>query len=102
MARAMIDRSQFSSSDWRCLAKHLREFALGMMDDRIRARINRQAHEYEAIADRLDKEGSAPAPMHRSARAIASIQSASNFAPVGKSRLFRRMLEWRPRRPAGR
>jgi hypothetical protein len=98
MARATIDRSEFSPDDWRGLARHLRELALGMMDDRIRARLNRQAQEYEATADRLEATGSAPAPNRKALGAMASIEMGPADAQPRKSRLFRRMLAWRPRR----
>jgi hypothetical protein len=98
MARATIDRSEFSPADWRGLAKHLREMALGMMDDKTRARMNKQAQEYEMTADRLEATGSAPAPNQEALGAMPADGMGSGLSQHGKSRLFRRMLEWRPSR----
>jgi hypothetical protein len=98
MARAMIDRSEFSPDDWRGLGKHLRELALGTMDDNIRARMNEQAQKYEVTADCLDKTGLAPAPIQKALAAMPKGGFAVSSATSSKSRLFRRMLAWRPRR----
>ncbi len=97
MARAKIDRSEFSSDDWRGLARHLRELALGIMDDRTRARLNKQARDYEFTADRLDNIGVAPAPLWRSEVLARATEPGFGGLPLPKLRLFRRMLAWRPR-----
>ena len=98
MARATIDRSEFSPEDWRGLAKHLRELALGIMDDKTRARMNKQAQEYEATADRLEATGSAPAPNQEALGAMPVMEMGPATVQDRKFRLFRRMLAWRPRR----
>ena len=98
MARANIDTSEFSSDDWRGLAGHLRELALGEMDDRIRARMNKQAEDYALTADRLDNMGVAPAPLQKRESLIWAANLRFGDAPLKKMRLFRRMLAWRPRK----
>jgi hypothetical protein len=97
MARAKIDKSEFSPEDWRELARHLRELALGMMDDRTRARMNGQAQDYELTADRLEDTGVAPAPRQRPEGLVWATVFGFDRAPQQKLRLFRRMLAWRPR-----
>jgi hypothetical protein len=97
MARAKIDKSEFSPEDWRGLARHLRELALGVMDDRTRARMNRQAQDYELTADRLDNTGVAPAPRQKPEGLAWATVFGFDRAPRQKLRLFRRMLAWRPR-----
>jgi hypothetical protein len=97
MARQKIDRSEFSPDDWRGLAGHLRELSLGVMDDRTRARINKQAQEYELTAERLDSTGVAPAPRQKPEGTAWATDFSLGGSPVQKLRLFRRMLAWRPR-----
>ena|ERR1700712_574589 len=96
MARAKIDRSEFSPDDWRGLARHLRELALGIMDDRTRARMNKQAQDYELTADRLDNIGIAPAPQPKPEVMARTTALGFGNLPMQKLRLFRRMLAWRP------
>jgi hypothetical protein len=97
MARVKIDRSEFSPDDWRDLARHLRELALGIMDDRTRARMNKQAQDYEVTADRLDNIGVAPAPQRQPEALPRATGLGFGSLPLRKLRLFHRMLAWRPR-----
>jgi hypothetical protein len=97
MAWAKIDRSEFSPDDWRGLARHLRELALAIMDDRTRARMNKQAQDYELTADRLDSAGVAPVPRQKPEGLAWATDFGFGGATLPKLRLFRRMWAWRPR-----
>ena len=61
-----------------------------------RARLNKQSHDYELMADGLDNTGVAQAPRQNSEGVASSMEFAFGSVPQAKLRLFRRMLAWRP------
>jgi hypothetical protein len=85
---------QFSSEEWRGLAKCLRELALGMMDDKTRARLSKQARAYVQAAERLDVEVD-PSPNS----IVFKLRTGNEVAdaPNASACLSWRMLAWRPR-----
>lgn len=63
-AKSIDDREHLTAEQWRTRARHLREFALNIADERTCCRMEQQAREYErraAIADVGGTAATAPA-----------------------------------------
>jgi hypothetical protein len=55
-ARPPVDLENLTSEQWRARARHLREFALSVLDETTFQRMERRAREYDRLAALADQD----------------------------------------------